>query len=72
MNTGRDVASLIRDLSFKHHARKQYLAEHERLERASHDAFLKGQTYIGEGFHFWAMVALHAAEAERNDPEPRA
>lgn len=71
MNTGRDVVSLLRDLSYKTNARRQYLHEHERLERMSRDLFTKGETYTAEGAHYWAMVALQAAEAERNDPECR-
>lgn len=71
MNDGTDVVSLLRTLEYRRNARVQYLHEHERLEQMSRDLLSLERPYEAEGAHYWAMVALHAAESELNDRPPR-
>ena len=64
-----DVVSLLRDLEPRRNARRQYLADAERLEAMSRALFRQERHYEAEGAHYWSMVLLRAAEAERNGPD---
>ena len=66
-----DVAHLLRELEHRAAARRQYLHEHQRLETLSRELFRQERIYEGEGAHYWAMIALQAAESEMADRPPQ-
>ena len=66
-----DVVSLLRRLEIRRDARRDYLADAERLDALADGLFRQERIYEAEGAHYWALIAHRAAEAEVTDPEIR-
>jgi hypothetical protein len=59
-----DVVSLLRSLESRGNARRQYLADADRLRTMGHDLRRHGHIYEAEGAAYWSRMLLRAADAE--------
>jgi hypothetical protein len=65
------VVALLRRLEIQRDARRDYLADAERLDALAREHYRAEEIAAGDRAHYWALWLTAAAEAEIVDPEPR-
>ena len=66
----KSIPMLLRDIEARNTALRTYAQSHDRFSDAEQLYVAEGQHVMAEGAHTYALIALRAWLAERDDPEP--